>query len=35
MQSVVVRVELEHAVLEFSTLPPAAWLRELLSGAGP
>lgn len=29
-----VRVELEHAVLEFSTLPPAAWLRELLSGAG-
>lgn len=29
-----VRVELEHAVLEFTTLPPAAWLRELLSGAG-
>jgi hypothetical protein len=29
-----VRVELGHAVLEFSTLPPAAWLRELFSGAG-
>ena len=33
-QKVGVRVELEHAVLEFSTLPPAVWLRELLSGAG-